>query len=1123
MEAAFQADFSGVDVRTGRADELVSINAKASATGEKITFADSEPDRRTVAHELAHVMQHRRHGAGTGGVSQPGDAAEREAEAIAAAVDAGQPAPAAAHPAVTRSEAPVDGGQAAPGAVHPAMRSEAWVDGDQAVPGAAHPTTRSEAPVDGGQAAPGAVHPATRAEAPVDGDQAVPGAAHPAMRAEAPVDGDQAVPGAVHPTTRSEAPVMGAGSDAVQGDPVVADRSGATGATGATDVPQARTTPDAATADRAAGGVRNEPQPHAVGRASHATASSHAPAPMHAATAQVDRRPTQGSERGDPGAVHAATGAVAAALHGTHAALDELSPGVRLSELDPTTQRVAQRAAVSCEAVRNQPPAAPHTAPLAPRGEAAPPPARPGIALPRGHVPTKIEHTRVATDPHPARPDGISAGPRPSVPLRGGSDPGSAAAALRAGQDQVDVRLAASHERSIADHGVSRLSAPVHRPVARAPVPARGLPAVAVPAIRESPLRGLPPELLARMDQQAAPMVDRKVTAATAVAAADHQRATGELTALQTEHAAQAIARSEAAQAQVAALRTRGIAQVDAVRGQWQARSQAARDEATGQAHAAHAAVHAEVQSMVRDGEQRSGAVLAEGESRAGARKASADARAASILADAEARAAAARGHAPATARSIARRPAIDPGDGGGGGTPGAGNEDQARAILRLAQLQVQAEMAIAKVEMAVLLTEAGTLSKKEIKDREDAIAGRIDDLKAKLDQTVKRVLGDHFPRIEAAYVAQIDTLLGDIHDTVETVGDGLSNNDAKAASEALVAASKLLDRRSKRLNETLDDVATLSSFQDGNVDNALGQFGITPGGFKDNPKTGNYDENQDLKQDILLEAIRVENAFRSADKKHLLATPELSTPGAAFKALFNEGQGMTISRTADAGGLTPNPAEIHLGGLNPDQTDWIANAKQFQIGHELGHAFNFGMIFSQLDTGSQTAVPYQHQYHGRDGIDRTSGKGAFDDPIMLDGKLVAGGDPSRRYTPPGGLPGFVSYPDMRNKELADITTGFAGQGMRYSRQDADSDPNSFYTRYTNPDNVSLRGLPYQQDLRKQNGEWFADVFVNWANGTLADNAQGDAIDDWMNDHMQDWIAMGLAADKVKSQGTPKP
>jgi hypothetical protein len=71
----------------------------------------------------------------------------------------------------------------------------------------------------------------------------------------------------------------------------------------------------------------------------------------------------------------------------------------------------------------------------------------------------------------------------------------------------------------------------------------------------------------------------------------------------------------------------------------------------------------------------------------------------------------------------------------------------------------------------------------------------------------------------------------------------------------------------------------------------------------------------------------------------------------------------------------------------------------------------------------------------------------------------------------------------------------------------------SHHQRVKSKTSSPWQDVPYQQDLIPQNGEWFADVFVNWANGTLADNAQGDAIDAWMNAHMTDWIEMGLAAD----------
>jgi hypothetical protein len=96
---------------------------------------------------------------------------------------------------------------------------------------------------------------------------------------------------------------------------------------------------------------------------------------------------------------------------------------------------------------------------------------------------------------------------------------------------------------------------------------------------------------------------------------------------------------------------------------------------------------------------------------------------------------------------------------------------------------------------------------------------------------------------------------------------------------------------------------------------------------------------------------------------------------------------------------------------------------------------------------------------------------------------------------------------DLRNiardpARLAALQAQYAAQGMRTGTQ----------TQSTDYDEM-LRDLPYQQHLNATaKGEWFADIFVNWANGTLADSAQGDAIDDWMNEHAQDWIQMGLDA-----------
>jgi uncharacterized protein DUF4157 len=85
-------DLSDVRVHTDdNADRLNrSVSARAFATGSDVYFARGEYNPGTaagdklIAHELAHVVQQR--GASAGGpltVSNPGDALEREADAVA--------------------------------------------------------------------------------------------------------------------------------------------------------------------------------------------------------------------------------------------------------------------------------------------------------------------------------------------------------------------------------------------------------------------------------------------------------------------------------------------------------------------------------------------------------------------------------------------------------------------------------------------------------------------------------------------------------------------------------------------------------------------------------------------------------------------------------------------------------------------------------------------------------------------------------------------------------------------------------------------------------------------------------------------------------------------------------
>jgi len=94
MEAAFGEDFSNVKASVGQSAAMGSIGAKAAASGETVAFADASPTKETVAHEVAHVAQARQFG-GAGvnaksAVSSPGQASEREADAVAAKVVAGE-------------------------------------------------------------------------------------------------------------------------------------------------------------------------------------------------------------------------------------------------------------------------------------------------------------------------------------------------------------------------------------------------------------------------------------------------------------------------------------------------------------------------------------------------------------------------------------------------------------------------------------------------------------------------------------------------------------------------------------------------------------------------------------------------------------------------------------------------------------------------------------------------------------------------------------------------------------------------------------------------------------------------------------------------------------------------
>jgi Domain of unknown function (DUF4157) len=86
-------DVGGIQAHTGGAAAAASadMGASAYASGEHVAFAGA-PDLHTAAHEAAHVVQQRSGVSLSGGVGQVGDSYERQADAVADRVVAGESA-----------------------------------------------------------------------------------------------------------------------------------------------------------------------------------------------------------------------------------------------------------------------------------------------------------------------------------------------------------------------------------------------------------------------------------------------------------------------------------------------------------------------------------------------------------------------------------------------------------------------------------------------------------------------------------------------------------------------------------------------------------------------------------------------------------------------------------------------------------------------------------------------------------------------------------------------------------------------------------------------------------------------------------------------------------------------
>src|SRR5690242_17246791 len=112
FEQSLGRDLSGVRVHTGEtaAEHADRADARAYATGQDIVVGRGEQHgdkwMSLLAHEVAHTAQQRDAApAGELATTQPGDAAERNADGAAAAILAGRPAAVTAQPATIARKA----------------------------------------------------------------------------------------------------------------------------------------------------------------------------------------------------------------------------------------------------------------------------------------------------------------------------------------------------------------------------------------------------------------------------------------------------------------------------------------------------------------------------------------------------------------------------------------------------------------------------------------------------------------------------------------------------------------------------------------------------------------------------------------------------------------------------------------------------------------------------------------------------------------------------------------------------------------------------------------------------------------------------------------------------------
>jgi hypothetical protein len=293
---------------------------------------------------------------------------------------------------------------------------------------------------------------------------------------------------------------------------------------------------------------------------------------------------------------------------------------------------------------------------------------------------------------------------------------------------------------------------------------------------------------------------------------------------------------------------------------------------------------------------------------------------------------------------------------------------------------------------------------------------------------------------------------------------DGIRTAAPGAPEGAPADTAWPLPRIQERYQDLRTDVAVVAGFDD--VDAGLEAFGIT---LTHDAALGDWTDEQ--REHVLGQAVRIENAFRAADAEGLLAR---FGAGEAFDTIFASRGAITLNLMTErrgcnadwapvigSGGITCSSSLIEYRTFSNDELwDGVANSLQYHFSHEFGHALNASLSGAYKGLDLKDRTPYQTIDDAAEGLPSPSQRD-WDDPAW-------------------GLPARVV------------------EGVR-------------------------RQFPYQQNSTASNGEYFADTFSNWANGTLLDNDAGRALDAWMGRMVPEWIRTRLEASGLLEAPPPEP